>query len=120
MARGTKVRGHPSHISVGLAGLRQEVQGWIDFGLALLPWPASIVLGWLLGSGAKRHIGRAPQAPKSVAIIIPDAPRDAAFTRSLAQCILWMAEAGLCHISVYDPRGGVDWEYRTVIDKFVP
>lgn len=97
------------HLSGGSAGLQEEAQAWADFGLSLLPWPASAAFAWLLQSGAKQHVGRAPTPPKSVAIIVPTAPRDAAFTRHLAQCILWMAEAGLVHICIYDPQGVAAW-----------
>ena len=94
-----------SHMYDGSADIREQALAWIDFGLSLLPWPASAALAWLLQSGAKQHVGRAPTPPKSIAIILPDMPRNAAVTQSLAQCILWMAEAGLGHISVYDPQG---------------
>ena len=100
-----KALGNPLHPSVDPAGLREELLAWADFGLSLLPWPASAAAAWLVRGGAKGHVGRAPQPPRSIAIIIPDMPRNAAATQSLAQCILWMAEAGLGHISVYDPQG---------------
>ena len=96
---------YPSHMSVGSADIREQTLAWIDFGLSLLPWPASAAAAWLLQSGGKQHVGRAPAPPKSIAIILPDMPRSGVVTQSLAQCILWMAEAGLGHISVYDPQG---------------
>ncbi|CAL5218547.1 g236 [Coccomyxa viridis] len=94
-------------LTSGYKDIREQALAWIDFGLSLLPWPASAALAWLLQSGAKQHVGRAPTPPKSIAIILPDMPRNAAVTQSLAQCILWMAEAGLGHISVYDPQGTI-------------
>ena len=91
---------------VPLSGWRQEGQAWIDFVLLLLPWPVSSLLGWLQAPNPKQqHPGKAPKPPKSIAIIIHEAPRDAAFIQSLAQSLAWMAQAGLSHISVYDPQG---------------
>ena len=89
-----------------LSGWRQEGQAWIEFVLLLLPWPVSFLLGWLQPPNAKQqHPGKAPKPPKSIAIIIHEAPRDAAFIHRLAKSIVWMAQAGLSHISVYDPQG---------------
>ena len=97
---------HCIYTYVLLSGWRQEGQAWIDFVLLLLPWPVSSLLGWLLPPNPKQqHPGQAPKPPKSIAIIIHEAPRDAAFIQSLAQNLAWMAQAGLSHISVYDPQG---------------
>ena len=94
--------------SLWSAGLWQQAQAWIDFALLLLPWPASSLLLWLLPRHARQqHKGKAPQPPKSIAIIVPRAPRDAAFIQSLAECIVWMAQAGLQHITVYDTQGAL-------------
>ncbi len=100
-----KALGFWSHMSDGYAGIREQALAWIDFGLSLLPWPASAALAWLLQSGGKQHVGRPPMPPKSMAIVLPDLPRNTAVTQTLAKCILWMAEAGMGHISVYDPQG---------------
>ena len=103
--RGYKAPGYRLTCVDASADLREQAVAWIDFGLSLLPWPASAAAAWLLQDAAKQHVGRAPKPPKSMAIILPDMPRNAAVTQRLAQCILWMAEAGLGHISVYDPQG---------------
>ena len=97
---------HCTYSYVLLSGWRQEGQAWTDFVLLLLPWPVSSLLGWLLPPNPKQQLpGKAPKPPKSIAIIIHEAPRDAAFIQSLAQNLAWMAQAGLSHISVYDPQG---------------
>ena len=97
---------HCADSFVMLSGWRQEGQAWLDFVLLLLPWPVSSLLGWLQPHHARQqHPGKAPKPPKSIAIIIHEAPRNAAFIQSLAQGIVWMAQAGLSHIFVYDPQG---------------
>ena len=98
-----------------LSGWRQEGQAWIEFVLLLLPWPVSFLLGWLQPPNAKQqHPGKAPKPPKSIAIIIHEAPRDAAFIHRLAKSIVWMAQAGLSHISVYDTQDADTLLYKAL------
>ena len=100
-----------SHMSGVPAGLQQQGEAWSDFSLSFLPWPASELLTWLLPKGTKQQDGgKAPRPPKSIALIISEAPRSAAFIQSLAECIMWMAQSGLGHISVYDPQGATAWQ----------
>ena len=88
------------------AGWLQQWQTWLDYGFSLLPWPLPGLLSWALQRGGRpQHLGKAPKPPTRIAIVLPEAPKGSACIQSLAACIVWMAQAGLRHITVYDPQG---------------